>query len=223
MRDDKMRKEMDGISRREGQGSSKQGKIFYKSAMVGTMKMDASDVRALDRGWSWAVVVGILMIILGAVAIVYPALTTVGFVFLIGAVLVIGSIVQLIHAFSVRSWKGFFWHLLLAATYAIAGILLLTYPLGGLITLTFVLAMYFLLSGLFKIILSVTSRRSTTNWGWMLFSGILALVLGVLVWMAWPYDSLWFIGLLVGIDLVIGGFSLAAMGVSAHEMAQEEI
>lgn len=199
-----------------------EGTIFYKSVMTGTMEMNAQDVREIDKGWSWAVVVGILMMVLGAIAIIYPAVTTVGVVYLLGAVLVVGSIVQIIHAFSVRSWKGFLWHLLLAVTYAIAGILLLTYPLGGLLTLTFVLAMYFLISGLIKIVLSVASKHSTTSWGWMLFSGILALFLGVMLWAGWPYDSLWFVGLVVGIDLMIGGFSLAAMGISAHKMVQED-
>lgn len=201
----------------------RKGETFYKSVATGTMEMNVADVEEMDKGWGWAVVGGILMTLLGAVAIVYPAITSVSVVYLLGAVLAVGAVVQLVHAFSVRNWKGFFWHLLIAAVYAIAGVMLLVYPLGGLITLTLVLALYFFISGILKIVLSISARHSTTGWGWMLFSGILALVLGVLIWASWPIGSLWFIGLLVGIDLIVGGFSLAAMGISVHSMAKEEL
>lgn len=209
-------KNVDSIS------SKSEGKTFYRSVATGTMSMDLTEREAIDRGWGWAVAMGIVMIILGALAIIYPAMTSVGVTFLLGLVLVVAGVAQLVHAFGVRGWSGFFWHLLIAITYAVIGVLLLTYPLGGLVTLTFLLAIYFLLSGIFKVVLSLSSR-DTSGWGWMLTSGILSLILGVLVWTSWPVGSLWFIGLLVGIDLVLAGFSLAAMAISVHSMAKEEM
>jgi uncharacterized membrane protein HdeD (DUF308 family) len=202
--------------------SGSEGKTFYKSVATGTMSMDMTDTEAIDRGWGWGVTMGILMIILGALAIIYPAMTSVGVTYLLGAVLVGAGIVQLVYAFGVRGWKGFFWHVLIAITYGVIGVLLLTYPLGGLVTLTFLLALYFLISGVFKVIVSLTSR-DVSGWGWVLTSGIASLVLGALVWTSWPVDSLWFVGLLVGIDLVFAGFSLAAMAVTVHSMAKEEM
>lgn len=212
---DEKDKNVDSIS------SKSEGKTFYKSVATGTMSMDLTDTEAIDRGWGWGVTMGILMIILGALAIVYPAMTSVGVEMLLGAVLVGAGVVQVVYAFGVRGWKGFFWHLLVAITYAVIGVLLLTYPLGGLVTLTFLLALYFLISGVFKVVVSLTSR-DVSGWGWVLTSGIASLILGVLVWTSWPIGSLWFIGLLVGIDLIFAGFSLAAMAISVHSMAKEE-
>lgn len=212
---DEKEKKVDSISKDEG-------KTFYKSVATGTMSMDVAEKKALDRGWGWGVAMGILMIILGALAIVYPVLTSVGVTLVLGVVLVGAGIVQLVYAFGVRGWRGFFWHILIAATYGVIGVMLLTYPLGGLITLTFLLALYFLISGVLKIVVSLTSRN-VSGWGWVLTSGILSLILGALIWMSWPVGSLWFIGLLVGIDLVFAGFSLAAMSVSVHSTIKEEM
>ena len=97
----------------------KKGATFYRSVAMGTMEMNAADAREMDKGWSRAVVVGITMMILGGLAIIYPVLTSVGVVYLLGAVLVVGAVAQLVHAFSVRNWKGFFWHLFLVVVYEI--------------------------------------------------------------------------------------------------------
>lgn len=218
---DEKEKRVDSVSKRRGSRSSEQGKTFYRSIATGTMSMDVTDREAIDRGWSWAVTMGILMIVLGALAIVYPVLTSVGVTYLLGVVLAGAGLVQLVYALGVRGWRGFFWHILIAVTYGVIGVLLLTYPLGGLITLTFLLALYFLISGLFKVVISLSSRE-VSGWGWVLTSGILSLVLGVLIWTSWPIGSLWFIGLLVGIDLVFVGFSLAAMAIKVHSLEREE-
>src|SRR3990167_4043429 len=160
---DEKEKNVDSISGHEGSKSSGQGKTFYKSVATGTMSMDVTDREAIDRGWGWAVTMGILMIILGALAIVYPTLTSVGITYLLGAILLGAGIVQLVYAFGVRGWRGFFWHVLIAVTYGVIGVMLLTYSLGGLITLTFLLALYFLISGIFKVVVSLSSRDMS---GW---------------------------------------------------------
>jgi len=216
------KKSVDSISENESTETKENGKTFYESVATGTMSMDMTEVEAIDKGWGWAVTMGIVLIILGGLAIIYPAMTSVGVTMILGIILVIASVAQLVHAFGVRGWSGFFWHLLIAITYAVVGVLLLTYPLGGLVTMTFLLALYFLISGVFKIIISLSSR-DVLGWGWVLASGITSLILGVLIWTSWPIGSLWFVGLLVGIDLVFAGFSLAAMAISVHSMAKEEM
>ncbi len=193
----------------------KEGKTFYRSVATGAMYMDKSETEAMGKHWGWAVAVGIVMILLGALAIIYPAVTSVGAIMLLGIILIAGGIAQVVHAFSVRGWGGFFWHILLALVYVVIGVMLLTFPLSGAITITLLLGIYFLVSGIFKVILSLVSRE-IPNWGWMLFSGIVALGLGVIVLLSWPVSAIWFLGLVVGVDLVIGGFSLAALGTSAH-------
>lgn len=215
MTNEEKEKKVDSISQREGN-------TFYRSVATGTMSVDLTEKEAIDRGWGWEVTMGILMIILGALAIIYPALTSVGVTVLLGTVLAGAGIVQIVYAFGVRGWKGFFWHVLIAITYGVIGVMLLTYPLGGLVTLTFLLALYFLISGVFKVVVSLTSRN-VSGWGWVLTSGITSLILGVLIWTSWPVGSLWFVGLLVGIDLVFAGVSLAAMAISVHSMAKEEM
>lgn len=207
-------KKVDAISRRGG-------RTFYRSVATGTMSMDMSERDAIDRGWGWAVAMGTLMIVLGALAIVFPVLTSVGVALILGMVLTASGALQLIYAFGVRGWRGFLWHLLIAVTYATVGILLLVYPLGGLITLTFLLTLYLLISGIFKVVISLSSR-SVSGWGWLLASGILSMILSAVIWLSWPISALWFVGLVVGIDLIMAGFSLAAVAISVHAVAEEE-
>jgi len=217
MKDEKM-KEVNSISEtKEGPG----GKTFYKSVAVGSMTLEGGDVEAIESSWGWAVAAGVVMAIIGIFAMVYPVLTSVGTVFAIGAVIVVASISQLVHAFTVGRVGGFFWHLFVAFVYAAVGLMLLAYPLGGVITLTFLLSVYFMVSGVSKAAIALMSM-DTHSWGWMLASGILSVILGILVITSWPVGSLWFLGFIVGIDLFFGGISLAATASSVHSMLKEK-
>jgi uncharacterized membrane protein HdeD (DUF308 family) len=171
-------------------------------------------MEALSRNWGWLLALGILMIIMGVVAIGAPVVATIAVQFMLGWLLVISGIAEGIHAFMAQGWRGFLFELLSAVLYLAVGILLLVNPLGGALALTIVVAVFLIVEGIFKII-TAFRVRDHDGWGWLLASGIVSVVLGVLIWAQWPASGLWVIGLLVGIQLLFTGWALVMLALAA--------
>lgn len=176
-------------------------------------------METLSRNWGWLLALGILMIILGVFAIALPQVATIAVQFALGWILVIGGIAEGIHAFMAQGWRGFLFELLSAILYLVVGILLLTNPVGGALALTIVLAAFLIVEGIFKIIMAFRVRDHR-GWGWLLASGVLSVILGVLIWAEWPVSGLWVIGLLVGIQLVFTGWALVMLSFAARAHRQ---
>jgi uncharacterized membrane protein HdeD (DUF308 family) len=172
-------------------------------------------MEALSRNWGWLLALGILMIILGVVAMAAPVVATIAIQVMLGWLLVISGIAEGIHAFMVKEWRGFLLELLSAVLYLGVGLLLLVDPLKGAVALTLILAVFLLVEGIFKIITALRVRDHR-GWGWLLASGIVSVVLGVLIWAQWPASGLWVIGLLVGIQLLFTGWSLVMLALVAR-------
>ena len=137
------------------------------------------------RNWGWLLALGILMIIMGVVAMAAPVVATIAIQVMLGWLLVISGIAEGIHAFMVKEWRGFLLELLSAVLYLGVGLLLLVDPLKGALALTIVLAVFLLVEGIFKI--STALRvRDHRGWGWLLASGIVSVILGVLIWARGP-------------------------------------
>lgn len=163
--------------------------------------------------WGWFLGLGIVLMVLGVVAMAAPVAATLAAELVFGWLLIISGVAHGVHAAQTRSWKGFIWQVLLGVLSLAVGVLLLLYPLQGVITLTLVLALYFIAEGIAKIIMAV-QIRSMPNWGWLLTSGLLALVLGALIWLQLPGAAAWVIGFLVGIDLVFSGIALVMLALA---------
>jgi uncharacterized membrane protein HdeD (DUF308 family) len=176
-------------------------------------------MEVLSRNWGWLLAFGILMIILGMFAIGAPAVATVAVQIMLGWILVIGGIAEGIHAFMAQGWRGFLLELLSAILYLGVGVLLLVNPVAGALALTVVLAVFLIVEGIFKIIMA-TRVRDHRGWGWLLASGILSVILGVLIWAEWPASGLWVIGLLVGIQLLFTGWALVMLALAARAHRQ---
>lgn len=168
---------------------------------------------AFREGWGWLVVLGTALIALGCAAICVPIAVTFAVELILGWVLVVGGIVQGIHAFRSRGTSAVFPTTLIAILYFIVGVLLLAYPLQGVLTLTLLLAIFFVLEGVFKMGMA-WQTRSAGSWGWLFFSGVVAFVLGLFIWLAWPAVAAWLIGLLVGIDLLFGGCAMIMYAIA---------
>lgn len=151
---------------------------------------------------------GILLIALGILAVAVPAFTTFSLVILLGWILVIGGIVHLYRALTHVKTSSFWLSLINSLVAIVIGILLLVYPLHGIEFLTLLLGIYFLFEGITEIALSIHLKAVSGNWGWLLFSGILAIILSAIIWSGWPRNSVWMVGLLVGINLFFFGLSL---------------
>ena len=156
---------------------------------------------------------GVLFIILGVLAILLPFAAALTIELIIGSLLVAGSLIQIVHAVHLHQEKGFWAALFTGILFLMVGIMLLAHPLRGVITLTLLLAIFFILEGIFKICAAI-QWRDTGNWSWMLISGILALVIGLLVWSQWPGSASWVIGLFLGIDLIFGGLSFVMLSAA---------
>ena len=170
------------------------------------------DVR---KNWGWLFTLGIAMIVIGIAAICLPMVATLTIEIVIGWLLIAGGIIHGIHAFTARRWGGGIFNVLAAILYVVVGIMLLAHPVAGIITLTMLLAAFFFVEGIFKIAMAF-QMRSMPNWGWMFASGLVALALGVLIWIGWPATAAWVIGLLVGIDLIFGGWAMVFVALSVR-------
>lgn len=171
-----------------------------------------SDFTQQNRGW--LIALGILMMIAGAAAIIAPLLAALAVTALLGWLLLIGGIFQFMHSVRCRSFGPFLWEFLLALLYIFTGAILLFYPLQGVMTVTVVLAVFLVIGGLLEIFAAL-SWRPARHWGWLLMNGILALILGALIWSGLPGTAVWMLGLLVGINLLFRGASLLAAGLAA--------
>jgi uncharacterized membrane protein HdeD (DUF308 family) len=157
-----------------------------------------------NRGWFYFL--GILLIVLGVAAIAFPFVTTIAAKIFLGWLFLIGGILQIVHAFSTRGWSEFLLGLLIGVLYLVVGGWLAFFPLTGIITLTILLALMFIVEGVLEAIIAFRIRPHA-GWVWMLFSGIVATAVGVLLIAKLPSSAAWAIGLLVGINLIISGFA----------------
>ena len=118
---------------------------------------------------------------------------------------IFAGIAQLVYAFGSRGAGQLVWKLLLGVLYLGAGIVVLSNVLSGAITLTLILGITIFVQGVIQVILAF-GIRPARNWGLVLFSGILEIILGIFIWSAWPFNADWLIGLWVGISLLFNGF-----------------
>jgi uncharacterized membrane protein HdeD (DUF308 family) len=163
---------------------------------------------------SWFMILGICLVILGIVAIVFPLLSTIVVKTFIGWLFLIGGVIQVIHAFSTQKWGAFFFNLLVGILYVFVGGWLAFFPLTGILTLTILLSALFIVQGIVEILMSFRLRPHG-GWGWVLVSGILAFVVGILIFSELPSSAAWAIGLLAGINLLSSGWAYFFLALAA--------
>jgi len=157
-----------------------------------------------------SIVISIALIVMGLLAVVLPAIPSVGIVLLIGWLVLFDGIIQFAHAFQSKGIGHVAWKLLVSACYIVTGILLVARPLVGLAGVTLTLAAFFFALGVVDIV-SYFLARAHFRSGWMLLNGIVTLTLGVIIWRRWPANSLWVLGSLVGVAMVMTGITRLMM------------
>ena len=165
----------------------------------------------------WIIFAGIAMLLTGTAAVIYNVTATFASVIAFGWLLLLAGATQIVHAFQVRSWSGFFLYLLDGIIRAAVGTMLVIYPGIGAEALTLVLSLYFIVGGLFKTFGSVALQFP--SWGWSVASGLVSVALGVMLVMQWPIASLWFIGFAVGIDLMLYGWALLMFASAVNKLS----
>jgi uncharacterized membrane protein HdeD (DUF308 family) len=178
--------------------------------------MSGAAEERLRSKWGWFLVLGILLILAGAVAISRPAISTLTVVELIGYLLLFGGGVEIASGIWAGSWGGFFLHLLCGLLYLFLGAFVIERPLENALIYTYILAIFFVASGLVRMVMSLAHRFH--GWGWMFFSGLITFALGIMIWRQWPEAALWVIGTFVGIDLIFVGWSWVMLGAAMKSL-----
>jgi uncharacterized membrane protein HdeD (DUF308 family) len=180
-------------------------------------RLGAAVAQSVRDHWGLFIFEGIVLVILGMLAIIVPVIASLAATILFGWLLLLSGILGLVTSFRARHAPGFVWSLLSAIVAIVAGALLLRWPVTGTFSLTAVLIAFLAAEGVVSIFYSLEHRRALSGrWGWMLASGIIDLALAAILFAGLPGTALWAIGLLLGINLVFGGWSLIAMALAAH-------
>ncbi|MFT0859754.1 HdeD family acid-resistance protein [Ancylobacter sp. G4_0304] len=174
----------------------------------------AGHLHELRAKWGWFVALGIIMVIAGAVALGSAYGLVVGTlvsVYYIAAMMVVGGIAQIFHAFSVQGWGGFLFWLLDGILYLAAGAFAFAQPDLAATVLTLLLGIALIVGGIFRLI-AAFKLRPAPGWGWILFSAVIAIILGFDITAQWPVNSMWILGLFLGINLIFNGITTLMLG-----------
>lgn len=174
-----------------------------------------SHIDEVRRNWGWFLAFGILLLILGIIAITSSTTATLFSIYLLGVLLIAGGIGQIISSFYARKWSGLFLMLFIGILYLVTGILCLTRPEASAISLTLLIAAFCLMGGAIRMVYSIVERFD--EWGWVFFNGLVTFILGVLIIAEWPISGLWVIGLFIGIDLLFAGWTWIALSFAARK------
>jgi uncharacterized membrane protein HdeD (DUF308 family) len=175
----------------------------------------ASEMAPLRAKWGWIVALGVVYVFAGLVALGSVVMATVASVFLVGVMMIIAGVAEVISAFQVKSWGKFLLWALLGALYIVAGFVTFQNPLLAAALLTLILGAALVASGVMRIILAFGMKRESP-WIWVLLSGVITLLLGLLIWAHWPVSSLYILGVFLGIDLIMAGAAWIGLGLGLH-------
>ena len=177
------------------------------------MRTIAADVaESVDQAhklWGWYLALGSVLILVGIYAIYAEWIATMASVIVLGAVLLIAGIAQIVGAFMARGAGHVILLLLVGALDIVVGLMLIEYPAAGALTLTLLLAVVFVFGGIFRFVSAVWLQFP--HYGWVAFSGIISIILGILLWTEWPISAIWFIGFVVGLNFIFAGIAWSVM------------
>jgi len=169
----------------------------------------------IHNNWGWYLLLGITGCVAGLLAIAFPLVASIAIKILIGWLLLLIGVSQILQAFSARKWRNAILDFLLGLLLLVAGGILAIYPLTGLVALTLFLAILFVVQGILQIALSL-QLRMVPGWGWILFSGIMAIAIGILLGLELPSSASWALGLPAGINMIVSGTGNIALALTAR-------
>jgi uncharacterized membrane protein HdeD (DUF308 family) len=189
------------------------------SEKSGIERLQSAITESLHTHWLTFLLEGIVLIILGLMAVALPMLATLAVAILIGWLLLVSGVLGLVTSIWMRRAPGFLWSLLSAILGITAGVVLLWWPGSGALSLTVILTAFLTVEGILSIMYALEHKRDLSGrWGMMLLSGIVDLILAAMIFLGLPATAAWAIGLLVGINLIFGGSALAAMALHARNV-----
>jgi uncharacterized membrane protein HdeD (DUF308 family) len=183
-------------------------------------KMSEAPTSVLKRASGWSILWAFVLILFGVVALVLPWATSLGVVMIVGWLVFFSGVVQVLHAFRSKGIGSILWKLFVAALYLAVGIYFLTHPIQSVAAIALVLAIFFFAEGITDIATYFASRK-LSGAGWILADGIVTLLLGVMIWAHWPSGSLWVLGTLVGISMIMTGMARLMISVATRRLVAQ--
>jgi uncharacterized membrane protein HdeD (DUF308 family) len=179
-----------------------------------------SELQALRQHWIWFLVLGIALVVLGSIALGWACLpsVTIAATWMLGFLLLGGGIGEVIHSFTVGRWSGTLVHLLIGLLYSVVGFMMISDPAESAITLTKIIAIFMIVGGIFRVVAALSHRFP--GWEWVLLNGGITLLLGLFIYKNWPGSGLWFIGLVIGIDLIFNGWAWIALAIGIRRLPE---
>lgn len=185
------------------------------AAEIEKIRSDFSD--AVRTHWKAFLIEGLVFLVIGLAAIVLPSLASIAITVLLGWMFVTIGVAGVILSIWARQMPGLWWSLVSAGLAIAAGLVLLIWPLEGTLSLTLVIGAYFLVEGVATIMYALDHKRELSNrWGWLMFAGIMDILISVVIMIGLPGSAFWAVGLIVGINLMFGGASLIGMALAAR-------
>ena len=179
---------------------------------ITTSALSASGLEPLRAKWGWIVALGVVYAIAGFIALGSVLMATVATVYVVGIMMVVSGIAEVVNSTQMKTWGKFLLWALLGFLYIIAGFVTFENPLLAAALLTLMLGCALTISGVMRIILGFSMKRGMP-WIWVVLSGVVTFLLGMIILSHWPVSSLYILGLLLGIDLVFAGASWIGVGL----------
>ncbi|MFW5785451.1 MAG: HdeD family acid-resistance protein [Chitinispirillaceae bacterium] len=178
--------------------------------------MASKENKTYSRLKNWSLVLGIAMIILGLVTITLASITTLFTIFLLGVILTVRGGIDVVMAFAIYKQQRFWLHLSGGLLSMVIGILVLARPGVSAAAITFLIATFLIAGGLFRTIAAPVEHES--QWGWVMLGGLVSLLLGIWIMSGWPAISIWLIGLLVGVEILVHGMVLVTLPYALRQI-----
>jgi uncharacterized membrane protein HdeD (DUF308 family) len=172
------------------------------------------ELQQLRDHWVLLLVLGIAMVIIGVACMACSFVATLATATFFGTVLFVGGVVHIVNAVTCRNWRGFFVHLVAGVLYGVVGLIMMNHPVATAAGITIMLAAAFMVVGIIRIIVAAVERFQ--GWFWVLLNGFIDLLLGLFIWRHFPEDAFWIIGLFVGIDLILAGWTWVILAISVR-------
>lgn len=176
----------------------------------------ASAAAEVHPHWGLFVALGGSLVFVGLIAFSHLFISTAASVYYVGAMMLLGGIMQIVHAFGLQTWSRFLFWLLSGLLYAVAGLIAFVNPLAASAIMTLMLAMTLIVSGALRVLTGFEAKPANV-WGWIVAAGIVTILAGILVVLGWPGSSLWVLGLLLAMDLTLQGLACIAFGLTLRE------